>query len=82
MKRKLSRRIEAKLLRDDAACVSLPKPTMSNSWTAEANRLIVRSTLACQPAPRRGEERDICPVPDPVNHFFELFFRDPEEPET
>ena len=55
---------------------------MSNSWTAEANHLIVRSTLACQPAPRRGEERDICPVPDPVNHFFELFFSDPEEPET
>ena len=46
MKRKLSRRIcEAKLLRGDAACVSLPKPTMSNSWTTKPNRFSVLPKL-------------------------------------
>ena len=50
MKRKLSRRIcEAKLLRGDAACVSLPKPTMSNSWTTKPNRFSVLPKLN-QPA--------------------------------
>ena len=50
MKRKLSRRIcEAKLLRGDAACVSLPKPTMSNSWTTKPNRFSVLPKLI-QPA--------------------------------
>jgi hypothetical protein len=76
MKRKLSRRIcEAKLLRGDAACVSLPKPTMSNSWTTKPNRFSVLPKLNPTSWPvRLGEERDICPSAPPVNHSFEAFF--------
>ena len=67
---------EAKLLRGDAACVSLPKPTMSNSWTTKPNHFSVLPKLNPTSWPvRLGEERDICPSVPPVNHSFVRKFR-------